>query len=98
MKRTKNMVNNPSTESRELFLYTVNNAKIYPSISATIKNLKKKYEKGIYNTEKAIDAWYYIATMGSSAYNKDFGYNFTVTERFSASVELENYFKEDIEA
>ena len=91
------MIYKETTESRELFVYTVNNSRIYPHILANIKRLNKKYNKGIYDSNKAIDAWYYIATFASDEYNKDFGYSFSVQDRFSASVNLEEYFKEDIE-
>lgn len=97
MKRTKNMIYSPSAESRELFLYTTNTYAIYSSIQNTIESLKKKYKKGIYDREKAIDSWYYVATFASDRYNVDFGYKFTVTERFTAAVVLESYFKEDVE-
>lgn len=98
MKRTKNMYYNPTTESRELFLYAINEGDLYRRcITPIIKNLTRKIEKGIYNTDLAVDAYYHVATEASNLYNKDFGYKFNVTDRFTVAVELEEYYKEMIE-
>lgn len=98
MKRTKTMIYQASTESNELFLFITNDADLYrQTIQPAINNLKKKYKKGIYDINKAVDLWYYVATNGSNLYNKYYGYNFTVTERFTCAIDLEKYFKEDIE-
>ena len=35
------------------------------------------------------------ATEASKMYNKDFGYSFSVQDRFTAAVEMEEYYKED---
>ena len=49
MKRTKNMTYNPTTESRELFLYAVNDGNLYRGITTgTIESLKRKHKKGLY--------------------------------------------------
>lgn len=96
MKRTKSMIYKETTESRELFLYATNDGDLYRRmILPTIENLRKKAIKGTYETEKAIDAYYYIATEASKMYNKDFGYSFSVQDRFTAAVEMEEYYKED---
>lgn len=98
MKRTKTMVYKPTEESRELMLYAINSGDLYKrQITPVINNLRKKAAKGTYDSEKAIDAWYYVACSASQMYNKDFGYSFTVTDRFTAAVELEQYYKEDVE-
>ena len=97
MKRTKSMIYTETTESRELFLYTVNHADLYRRmILPVIENLRKKEAKGIYNADKAVDLWYNVANEASKLYNKDFGYMFTVTERFTVAVKLETYFEEDV--
>ena len=98
MKRTKTMVYKPTEESRELMLYAINNGDLYRrQILPVINSLRKKAAKGTYDSEKAIDAWYYVACSASQMYNKDFGYSFSVTDRFTAAVEMEKYFKEDVE-
>ena len=97
MKRTKNMIYNPTEESRELFLYAVNNGKLYRRmIEGVLANLEKKVGKGVYDREKAVDLWYYVATEASKEYFKDFGYNFKVTERFTAAVDMAEYYEEQI--
>lgn len=98
MKRTKNMIYNPTTESRELFLYAVNDGSLYRGITTgTIESLKRKQIKGLYDKEKAVDAWYYVATEASNKYFKEFEYRFSVADRFTCAVELEEYYKEYIE-
>lgn len=97
MKRTKSMIYKETTESTELFLYTVNHGDLYRRmITSVIENLQKKERKGIYDSDKAVDLWYYVATEASNLYHKDFGYRFTVTERFTVATKLETYFEEEI--
>ena len=97
MKRTKNMVYAPSTESRELFLYATNDGDLYRSmISPVIASMKKKVAKGIYDAGKAQDAFYRIATEASNHYYRDFGYKFSVQDRFTAAVEMADYYTEEI--
>ena len=97
MTRTKSMIYKTTTESNELYIYIVNTESLYRQrIVPTIENLKKKYKKGIYDKEKAIDLWYYTATAGSDLYNKDFGYRFTVQDRFTVATDLESRFFEDV--
>ena len=96
MKHTKSMIYTPSTEATELFLFATNDSFLYHHhTEPIIKNLKKKAEKGIYNSEKAVDLYYYLATAASEKYYKDFGYKFSVTDRYTAAVDLEAYYKDD---
>ena len=98
MKRTRNMYYKETVESRELTLYAENDSRIYHSnIVPVIENLTRKYKKGIYDSEKAVDLWFYVATAASEKYFKEFGYKFSVQERFSAEVEFEKDFLETIE-
>lgn len=98
MKRTSSMKVIETEESRELFLYAVNNGVLYSrAIVPTIQNLAKKYRKGTFDAERAVDAFYYVACFASDSYYRDFGYKFTVTERFTAAKNLVDYFMEDIE-
>lgn len=97
MKRTKNMFYRESDESRELFLYAINNRNLYHRMVKNIlDNLEKKVKSGTYDKEKAIDAWYYVATEASNKYNEDFGYRFSVTDRFTVAVDMEEYYGEQI--
>ena len=97
MKRTKTMQIVETAESRELLLYSVNTSSVYfRAIVPTIKNLFKKYSAGKFDSERAIDAFYYVACFASDSYYRDFGYKFTVTERFTAAAGMVDYFTEDI--
>ena len=97
MKRTKNMVYTPSEEANELFLYAVNDGRLYRRmIKNILDNLEKKIKNGVYDKEKAIDLWYYVATEASNKYMEDFGYRFKVVERFTVAVDLAEYYEEQI--
>lgn len=97
MKRTKSMVYRETVESSELLLYTVNDGTTYNSvIIPTLVNLKRHCKRGNYDTERAIDAWYRVATIESNEYKKDFGYSFSVGDRFTVAVELEKYYRDEI--
>ena len=97
MKRTKNMIYNPTTEAHELFLYAVNDGKLYRRmIKNVLNNLEKKVGKGIYDREKAVDAWYIVATEASKNYEKDFGYRFSVNDRFTVAIDMAEYYEEQI--
>ena len=97
MKRTSSMIYRESEESRELFLYAINNGNLYRSMTKNVlDNLEKKVKKGIYDREKAVDAWYSVATKASECYYKDFGYRFGVTDRFTVAVDMAEYYEEQI--
>ena len=97
MKRTKSMTYHETTESRELFLYATNDGNLYRQmVTPIINNLRKKAQRGEYNSDKAVDAWYPVATAASAKYNKDYGYSFTVQERFTAASDMEEYYREEI--
>lgn len=95
MKHTKNMIYKPTAESEELYIFAVNESKLYPQIQAIEKSLIRKISKGIYETEKAVDAFYYAMNTASDLYKKYFGYAFTVTERYTAATEMANNFTYD---
>ena len=96
MKRTKSMKYSETAESRELFLYATNCGALYRQmITPAIENLRKKAAKGEYDADKAVDLYYYIATEASKRYCREFGYSFSVADRFSAAVDMEAYFRED---
>ena len=98
MKRTKSMIYNPSIEARELLLVATNKGKLYTSmIVPIVRNMARKMAKGTFDADKAIDAFYHVADAASKQYNKDFGYLFTVTERFTAAKDMVDYYMENIE-
>ena len=96
MKRTASMKYNETAESRELFMYATNCGSLYRQrIMPVIANLRKKAIKGTYDADKAVDLYYYIATAASDMYNREFGYRFSVADRFTAAVDMEAYDRED---
>lgn len=102
MKRTKSMIFKESHESRELELYAYNcrSNSVRNLIECVIENLAKKYKKGVYESTKAVDLWYKVATVASQVYQKEFcddNWNFSVTDRFTAACNLEKDFFEDVE-
>lgn len=97
MKRTKTMTYNQTIESQELFLYATNDGDIYrQQITPAINNLRKKAIKGTYNQNKSIDLFYYITTAASDKYKKDFGFSFSVGDRFTAAADMVDYYKDEI--
>lgn len=95
------MVYRPTQESVELYNYTVNNGRFYNKYTEPLmKNLAKKYMKGTYDKEKAIDAYYALATESAKQYVKEYctpGDNvFSVTDRFTVAVDMEKRYFEVI--
>lgn len=89
MKITKNMYVENTDASRELELYADNDRDIYfYQIKPVITNLQKKYVKGSFEATQAIVAFYHVATAASNKYYKEFGYKFSVTERWTAAYNL----------
>ena len=97
MKRTKNMYENPTTESHELFLFCENEWKVYRQWESIKENLERKIKKGIYDSNKAIDLFYYLADNASKLYKSAFGGEFTVNERFNCAIELRNEFETEMD-
>lgn len=101
MKRTSSMVFVNSIEAQELDLYIENDSTLYKQAQYIIASLAKKVKKGIYDADKAVDAWYYLATEGAKRYAKEFGsadYSFSVQDRFSTAVMLEENYREQVMA
>lgn len=97
MKRTRNMFYEVTEESRELLIVAENDGTLYERyIKPVIANLQKKYNNGIYDVNKAVDAYYHIATVASEQYYKDFGYRFSVQQRFTAAVDMERDYRDCI--
>lgn len=104
MKHTKAMIYKPSDEARELLLYAINTGRLYADrIVPVVKNMAKKYAKGIWDASKAVDAFYPIATDAAKMYAKEFARNpewpviFDVTARFTCAADMVDYYMENIE-
>ncbi len=100
MNRTKSMIYKPSIESDELTLYAENTRELYHRmIQPLIKSLSRKLRAGKYDADKAIDAWYYVASEAAKMYTKEFASSnpFSVTDRFTAACELAERYREFLE-
>ena len=95
MKLTKNMVFKESAEATELYVYCLNNGKLYRNMQACYTNLDRKRKKGVYDSLKAIELFYCVANKATEMYNKEFGYKFTVTERWTAATMLRDCYEND---
>lgn len=90
-------------DAEELALYIKNTSELYHGIThSVIENLKKKARKGVYDKERAVDAWMYVADAGARMYDKELGSGrgsmtlFTKDERRKAAEELARYYEEDV--
>ncbi len=89
---------------RELVLYAENDGTLYQQSTAPIqKNLSKKWVKGIYDHDKAIQLWKYHADRAAKAYGREFSNNdglkiFSPAVRKAAAEEFANNWKEELEA
>jgi hypothetical protein len=98
MTRTSSMIYKETAEANELYIYTVNTESLYRQrITPTLVNLSKKMKKGTYDKDKAVDLWYYTATAASDLYGREYGYRFSVQDRFTVATDLEAYYREDVE-
>lgn len=103
MKRTKNMIYKQTAESKELALFIENTSSLYKKRTLPIiKNLQKKYKKGVFDKNKAVDAFYPLAVEGAKEYCKEFTFYqpyyqiFDVTARFTAACDLVDAYMEHI--
>lgn len=59
-------------DERDIFLWSVNTRALQPKLNAIISNLRKKYNKNVYDEEKAIKAWEYLVLDTIKLYNNTF--------------------------
>lgn len=58
---------------RELVLYITNEAQLNNQVRSIIRNLKRKVARNMYDANKAVDAFMYVAKDGAKMYDKEFG-------------------------
>ncbi len=64
---------NYSHEATELYFYAINDGRLYTQQREPIeKNLQRKYDKGIYDAEKAVKLWGYFAETAAKKYFHEF--------------------------
>lgn len=83
-------------EARELFLYATGSGELHTYIIAIVRCLARKYRKGAFDREKAVDLFYPFATAASDNYNCDFGYKFSVQDRFTAACKMVDFYMDNI--
>lgn len=100
MKITKNMFYKEDENSKELLLFTVNESLLYSRcITPAIKNLHRKFLRGTFDANKAVELFYYVATDAAKEYNRQFpisDYIFSVTTRWTTAKNLLDYYMQDI--
>ena len=92
-------------ESRELELYIVNDRELYRQQTQAIQNsLRKKFEKGVYDHQKAPKLWGYLVESGAKKYCLEFGSKcdkwfemFPVSARKEAAQSLADSWKVEME-
>jgi len=84
---------------RELVLYADNDGDLYQQSAVPImKNLTRKWRKGVYDSELAAKLWLYHATRAAKNYAQEFGYAFSVQDRKDAAKEFEENWRAELEA
>ena len=84
---------------RELVLYADNDGALYQQSAVPImKNLTRKWRKGVYDSELAAKLWLYHATRAAKNYAQEFGYAFSVRDRKAAAKEFEENWRAELEA
>lgn len=86
-------------ESRELELFLLNNADIWPAVEARAAVVKKHYTSGKYDREKAILYFYTVANMAAKMYHKMFCSGgdriFSVSDRWTVAAAVVDYLEEE---
>lgn len=87
---------------RELVLYITNDGDLYRQrVTPMIENLKRKVKKGVYDREKAVKLWQYLADEGVKKYGKEFGPGASVAwlnpaTREEIARKLRDYYEEEV--
>lgn len=97
MKRTSSMIYRPSQEATEAYCVARNTREIWDTAAKrTVDYLRKRWDKGDYDKERAVDLIYSnILDATNRFYKRYYGYEFTVTDRFTASCDIERYIREE---
>lgn len=98
--------NPESHESRELFLFAINDGDLYRSrITPIILNLQRKIKRGVYDKTLALKLWKYAADDAAQRYTKQFdapnprtSYGiFTVEMRQDAARQMQDYYDQHVQ-
>lgn len=87
--------------ARELFWFIVNDGDLYRrQTTPIIANLKKKIAKGVFDRDKAVKMFEYLAKSGAEKYAKENGMfvsDFTPATRKMVAKKLEEKYREEVE-
>ncbi len=86
---------------RELVLYITNDHELYRrQVIPIIDNLRKKIKRNVYDADKAVKLWKYLADAGAKKYTQEFGTQdamiFSPATREAAAVELRDNYDEEL--
>ena len=71
--RKKDQIMEHSHQTRELYLFAINDGDLYRQQRESIeKNLQKRFDAGTYDRNKAVKLWTYFANNAAKKYHKDF--------------------------
>ena len=77
-------------ETQDLYLYALHDGDLYRQQRESIEsNLQRKFNKGIYDSEKAARLWLYFADNAAQKYHKDFRLNGKWHKAFNIDVRRE---------
>jgi len=89
----KDQIMEHSHETRELYLYALNDADLYRQQRESIeKNLQKRFDAGTYDRNKAVKLWAYFASNAAKKYHNEFisagkwYQSFSVTDRLDMAM------------
>ena len=91
-------------EVRELVIFIDNDGQLYQQQGAPImRNLSRKWDKGIYDHDLAQKLWYYLAVNGAKKYGQDQGTGnglkiFSPAVRRAAAKEMADNWMEELKA
>lgn len=95
MKRTKSMIYMETDDSRELYLFAMNDGQLWRGdFVPRIRALQRHARRGDYSHERAVDSLFHTMTAAAHKYQRTFcssGFSFPVQVRFTCAVEAEAY-------
>lgn len=99
MKHTKSMVYRETDDSRELYLFAVNDGQLWrDDFAPRIRALQRHARRGDYSHDRAVDSLFHTMTAAAHKYQRIFrspGFSFPVQVRFTCAVKEEAYIFEE---
>lgn len=86
-------------DERDIFLWSINSIALQPKTKYIISNLRKKYNKNLYDEKKAIKAWEYLVLDTIELYNSTFKeepIRLSAAQRRRVAQMLQDRYEEDV--